>query len=617
MHYTVFTCVGDSDLDDEVSKDDDDHFCIQCSVVLFSGLPETDKKSVRHILTKRSNRSQNITRNETLLIKKKHVPTNQTSEWEEVTVQSLYSFINYTTNLKSVAMQNIWNILILLDIDIPPLTLYYPYILPQALLTFVIGDVYQLQKSFKVYEQLKDDSSVQSFDNLCLFKSVISANCLKENSKQYAKDYGMINKLIVSKGRGYLYTVFVGIHQGVAPESLTMINNGLSRMINEINCPKEKEPLSVLPIGKCKLLYCIDTSKSSDENAQKLFQQMDRRSWEQTVYKIPFMWLMLILELKLMHVKIGQHYVSFNELYETIWKKKFNNVKVAELSAALKLFDNLGVILYFGGNGGYIFYNWSWLLEMINSFMKKSIPAELTTFNAYNIFVYEGILNERMISDISQEFDVDINLLLQLLVHLKLSVPLHRSTVESIEYFIPNRLPAIKDFNNFLSIKYGNIQLEPLMLTYLPGASHPSLFCLFARYLLENKPDYWSHPNDSDEETQYTFSNLMTFPVVNGYSVTLCDKIFYLEIQIRKDESSSSHNDTVIGITSALRVAYNHLKGKITELNWGFLCALCTHDFKRHMMLQQSKRSTKRVCCCKKGQTVDVKDDPIPKTSLM
>ncbi|XP_065907875.1 uncharacterized protein [Dysidea avara] len=567
--------------------------CVRFSIVLFTGLPKTERTSVVRLVMKRNHRSS-----ETILIKKKFIPTNTTNNWEEVTISDLYSFINATTKLECTDTKDIWNILILLDIDIPPLTAYGPYILPRALFTCVVDDFCDLKKSFEEYEQHKDDSSLPCFDNLYLCKNVISANCLKESSRSNR----LFEKLKVQRGDSYIYTAFIGTYQGKKPTDTATIDNGLIHMLDDINCPSEKDPLSLLHLGNCKLIFSVNNAKKSDEIANRLFLQMDRRLLQQTVYKIPFLWLFLLLEIKQMCNARPFKYISFAEILENIWKQKFNNGDGTELHAALKLFNSIGVILYIESNStsdGYIFCEWNWLLKALNCFMKRSIPDDIdTTYTAHNLFVYEGILNQRMLSDISPLFEVEMNVLMQLLVHFRLAIPLCRNTAQTTEHFISHRLPIIEKCHEILS-KYGDLQLAPLMMTYSSGTLHPSLFCKFAGYLLENKPDDWSKPLESSEKRQYTFGNLITFPVGGGYSVSLCDKVFYLEIQIRKQsDCKNGANVTLRSITAALVKAYSSLKAKKSNIIWGYQCAICKHD---HMMIL-SKECANHAYCSKKKQ---------------
>ena len=578
---------------------------VRFSIVLFTVLSKTDRAYVSHLVMKST-----ISRNsETLFIKKEFMSTNTACNWEAVTLSDLYSFINATDKLVYTEPGEVCNIMILIDIDIPPSTAYIPYILPRALFTCVVDDFCELKKSFEEYEQEKDNLSLQCFDNLYLIKNVISANCLKENSRSSNK---LFEKLIFKKGDSYCYTAFIGTYSGEKPTDTATVDNGLTRMLDDINCPSEKDPLSLLHLGSCKLIFSISQTIKCDEIANRLFQKIDYRHSQQNVYKVPFLWMLLLLEVKQLCTTRSLKYVSFTEVLETIWKQKFNIDSHFELHTALKFFSSIGMILYIEDNptpNGYVFCDWKWLLKILNCFMKQSISDDIdTTFTAHNLFVYEGILNERMLSDISPFFELETNLLLQLLIHFRLAIPLHRKTAQSIEYFIPQRLPIIKEYHKIPSW-YGELQIAPLMLAYSSGTLHPSLFCKFTGHLLEKKPDDWSKPFESKEDKRYTFGNLITFPVGDVYSVTLFDKVFYLEIQIRKlGDSKTGANVSLRSITATLKNAYNSLKVNKSNIIWGYRCAICKSDSKMHMMIL-SKDHLNHAYCSKMKQKFELNDE--------
>ena len=576
---------------------------VRCSIVLFTGLPETDRVSVCNLVMKRNRHKSN---SGTVFVKNKFSLTRKSNDWEEVTISDLYLYINSATKLKhlnatEINTTEIWNIMILLDIEIPHLTAYSPHILPHALVTCVVDDFCKLKKSFEEYEQHKDDSSLECFDNLYLFKSFISANCLKEASKSD----GLFDtlKLANTGDCNNMYTAFVGTYRE-KPFETEIIDHGLKCMLDDINCPNEVDPLSTLHLGNCKLIFSINIDKNSDEISRNLYNQMDRRLLEQTVYKIPVVWLMLLLELKQLCITKSVNYISLTEVLEKLWK--FDSI---ELRAALKLFSNLGILFFLeksSSSDGYIFCNWNWLFKVLNNFMKKTIPDGTTTFRAHNLFVYEGILNQKMITDVSGTFKIEIKLLMRLLIRFRLAVPLRRSTVQSTEYFIPDRLPIVINVDEILS-EYGELQLAPLMMTFSKGTLHPSLIFRFAGYLLENLPDYWSKPRESSAKKQYTFSNLITFPVGSGYSVTLYYRVFYLEVQIRKTIDCKSDADfTLSDVTTAFRKACTSFKENKSNISCGFLCTVCKHDHPRHMMMLSK---AKRVYCCKTMQMVSLKDE--------
>jgi len=580
---------------------------------MLTGLPKSDKTSFSHLLMKGSHRCASDLRNHTVFIKKLCTITGKSTDWEETTIKILIDKLNSFTKVTKKVEKNIeeiWSILILSEVNILPYTVYSPYFFPRALLTFVVGKLGDLHVSFDEYSQCKNESFLPKFDSLHVFKNVISANCLK--LKRSCKEDFLFQNLVIEKSDS-MYTAFIGTHQNevLADSARVNINAGLKRMVKDINLPNKHEPLPVLHV-ESKLLYTVNVAEKFDQNAKKLYDAMEKLLAKHTVHRIPVYWLLLILELQQLDLKC----IRFNEVFEKMWKMKFKNCNKTELQIALKFFSSLGIIWYFEDSDADIyscvFSSWKWLLQAIIKFMAAHISDSVLTYLSYNRCVYDGILTKKVISTISESLEIETNLLIRLLIHLKLAIPLsswHNSSAkEKSEYFIPHRLPANE--NDDILSQYGNLQLEPLMLTYSSGTVHPSLFCMFAGYLLQNIEtlnllDEWSHPQESDESEQFTFSNLITFPIENDYSVTLYDKIFWLEIQIRRKDSESTtvHKPTLNNITKVLRTVYQLFKEKESDLACGFLCTLCKHYPRKHMMMINPYQNNRwRATCCKEGR---------------
>ena len=595
---------------------------VRCSVAMFAGLPKSDKTSFSHLLMKGRHRCASDARNYTLFIKKVCATTGKSTDWEETTtsilIDKINSFISLTkaTKEKDMDIKEIWNLLILSEVNVMPCTAYSPYLFPQASLTFVVGKLADLHASFEEYIQCKNESLLPKFDNLHVFKNIISANCLK--LKRRCEEDILFQDLVMEKS-SRIYTAFIGTHENeVSADSV--INVGLKCMVNDINLPNKHEPLPILHV-ESKLIHTVNVAEKSDQNANKLHDEMNDLLKKHTVYRIPIYWLLLMLELQQLCIAKDLKYIWFNDVFETLWKSKFNKHNKTELKCALKFFSRLGFGWYFEDSTySCVFSNWKWLLQTIEKFMKMAIPELGTTYMLYNRSVYDGILTKKIISTISQSFKVETRLLINLLVHLKLAIPLNpcdsNIAKEESEYFIPHRLPSI--CNDEILSQYGELQLEPLMLTYSSGTAHPSLFCMFAGYLLQNYEtlsDDWSHPQESDGTEQFTFSNLITFPVGSDYSVTLYDKIFWLEIQIRKRfREGTKHKDincpTLSNITKVLRTAYNFFKREENDLACGFLCSLCKRHSHNHMMMVKPCRSNKwHAICCKKGRKETLTSD--------
>ena len=584
--------------------------CLQFSTLLCTGLPKTGKTSFSHMLLKQRTDNLNPGDNVMLFIKRKSLFSNKETEWEKTEMVGLVNrlnlFLKYTTKLSHIVGTNllkpanvkeVWSVFMLLDISVPAFLTYY---FPKTFFTCIIDRFNKLKKSFDHCQQKGDNLPLQHFDNLHYFKNVISASRLKESSEEI----NLFKEMVAFEEDKCTYIAFVGTHLDENLENPDSINSGLDDMLNDINCPDEDDPLPVLHLGDGKLIHTINIAKTSDKNVDKLFSEMNQAN--QVTYNIPIPWLLLVLEMKKLCSNRNQKYVTHSEVFEKIWKAKFHNFSDSHLKAALKFFDHVGVFLYFDdGSESYIFTDWNWLFEILNILLTK--PITLATYAPYSLFMYEGILGEKLISKISLSLKstLKVDLVIKLLVNLRLAAPLNRSYVPGIEYFIPYRLPVFKD-DKFLTTHYGNIEYEPLLITFLAGTLHPSLFCLLAAYFMENLPCGWKMPQKSKESKRYTFNNLITFPNDSGCSVTMYDKTYWLEIQIRNMNSKTPYSafpyQVFSSIESALIGICKQLNRNINEVKYGFQCKICGNNANKHIMVAHKKPEDQFPLgqCCKR-----------------
>ena len=575
-------------------------FHIKYSTLLCTGLPGTGKTSVSHMLMKKHNKNTHSPGdNQVIFIKKSNVVTKKESDWKEIDISELLYQLNAITKLGSAhglsdkitdgivhfdisnqLHQEIWSIFIFLDIHVPVCTIH---LLPTALVTFVVDKFHDVNVSFKEFNQ---DKSLNN-ENIYFLKHVITANCLKE----YGEKTNEFNMLKVHKGKNSMCTAFVGTCLPSDSAETSYIDNGLKHLLDNINSPSddEKESLSVLHLGNGKLLHLIDVTNKADAIAENLHHTTKKYLENEATYKVPVEWLLLLVELKHFSMKCKKPYIIFNDVFEKVWKATHTS-NIIELKAALKFFSHLNVLLYCeeeSNSESYIICCWEWLFKILNCLIHDPVPHIGTTFRCYNRFVYEGILSEKLMQDTTWPFENEIKMitLIKLLVHLQLAVPIKRS--KTTEYFLPCRLP-VYDKSSKIILEYGDLQLKPLLIMVSSGTSHPSLFCLLVAHILEALPDNWSKPKESFEDKRHSYSNLITFPVDGGYFVTLYEKTFFLEIQVRKMPDSNDISNFHYQVLHTLKKALSEVYLKAYEIKYGFLCRIChqvTNDSNCHMMV--------------------------------
>ena len=606
-------------------------FHIKYSTILCTGLPGTGKTSVSHMLMKTNRKRFGPGDHQVIFIKKSNVVTKEETDWKEIDISELMYQLNAITKLSSAQGSNkkadrtvhfdisnqlhqenpeeIWSIFIFLDIHVPVCTIH---LLPTALVTFVVDKFHDVNISFQQFNQ---DKSLNS-KNIYILKHVITANCLKE----YHEKTDVFSMLEVDKGKNSMYTAFVGTCLNSDVAETRDIDNGLKYLLDNINSPNddEKESLSALHLGNGKLLHLIDVTNKADTIAENLHHTAKRYLENETTYKVPVEWLLLLVELKQFSIKCKKPYIFFNDIFENVWKATHSS-SIIELKAAIKFFSHLNVLLYYEGDSNsesYIICCWEWLFKILYCLIHDPVPHIGTTFRSYNRFMYEGILTEALMLNTKWPFEKEIKMitLIKLLVYLQLAIPIKRST--TTEYFLPCRLPV---YDKSSKIEYGELQLEPLLIMVSSGTSHPSLFSLLVARILEALPKNWLTPIESSEDKRHTYNNLITFPANGGYFITFYEKKFFLEIQVRKKPSSNHIINFHYQVLCTLKKALSEVNLKAYEIKYGFLCKVChqvINDSNCHMMVlkefQLGGQKNLEVYCSKQSKSQEFQiSDPL------
>ena len=125
------------------------------------------------------------------------------------------------------------------------------------------------------------------------------------------------------------------------------------------------------------------------------------------------------------------------------------------------------------------------------------------------------------------------------------------------------------------------------------------MFCSLIVELLQHSPKSW-HPHFSHEGVHHTFSNLITFRLHEGYSLSLLDKVSYLEVQIRHPEADISvpvHNRVYNYLVYALTEVCIHLNFNYERLQYGFVCQ-CGKGIDHHIAVVPDITSSMHYAEC-------------------
>ena len=152
------------------------------------------------------------------------------------------------------------------------------------------------------------------------------------------------------------------------------------------------------------------------------------------------------------------------------------------------------------------------------------------------------------------------------------------------DYFIPYILPTYtfqSQCDDFLS-QYGSLQGKPFLIQLKSNLLPRGFFCCLAVGMLQKLPKGWDCLF-TQKDTHHTYSNLITFRLQSAYSLSLMDKLSYLEVQIRHQKSNYYHqypiHTKILDILAiALENVCEHLSYNHGRLQYGFHCQCREYD---------------------------------------
>ena len=177
--------------------------------------------------------------------------------------------------------------------------------------------------------------------------------------------------------------------------------------------------------------------------------------------------------------------------------------------------------------------------------------------------------------------------------HLRIIAPIHRLNNSKEIYFMPCLLSncstdCCKGLNTFLE-NYGSqktngkIEVSPLLIQIISSsissqksnAVPRGVFCCLVVELLQEVSQWELVWSVSKAEV---FDNLVTLThLETSHKVTLIDRLLFLEVQIRQEDTSlpSIHFQVKQTIEKALVEVCNRLNFCDFEISFGFLCTKC------------------------------------------
>ena len=488
---------------------------------------------------------------------------------------------------------DVWDVLTLLDTGGQPQFInMLPAVNSSAMITFIVHNMCGGVKSLsdKVTVTHGNDKGKRSFSsysmqytNLELMKVLMS---LTNNAQLRSSQY--IDNICTTKGETTSYLSFIGTHADkMSDEEISEIDQKLTTAI------KEAKIENVWKINDQYLMPVDNTtagSENEDGNASVIRGELAELQQKRDVYDVPIAWIILELEIRKQCQERNCSYISFSEVCDICRQSRLFQ-KEELIKDALRFHHLLGVLLYFEkvqGMKDFVITNHQWLFNRLTKLVCYTFQDKLIPNNAdFDNYKYEGILSTRLIPKIDLELgNIKIQYFLNLLIYLGIIAPIEEET-GTTSYFMPSILPTYTDEVNKHLQQYGSqtvriddyyVDVNPLLIQFSTRTLPRGVFCCLAVQLLQDNLGW--KPRRSEKDKCRTFNNLITFRTPCRHSISLIDRVFYLEIQIRHKEKDapSIHQEFQCAVTNALGRVSTKLNLKSSELWYGFWCQECPNQ---------------------------------------
>ena len=320
-------------------------------------------------------------------------------------------------------------------------------------------------------------------------------------------------------------------------------------------------------------------------------------------YEIPISWFILELELR-NNDKVCIHLRKVETICNKVMplnKKKWERKEIQEI---LKFYHSFGMLLYFSevdGMNEYVITDPQWLFfNLTKIIMCKYVKDDGCIYDSDDIIdLNNGICSLGLLRKLDLNLQgIELTSFLKLLVHLKVVACMGNACMENA-YFMPTILPPFNDKANFTETECGQpdaftldgrciSSVKPLLIQFTSGMIPRGLFGFLAVQLLQDNVGayelFGQNVYDQDKVILRRCSDLLCFFVRPCWYVSLCDKIFYLELQVRvMGKQHSYHYIAQTIVTESLEKVCKKFEWKVSDCRYGFLCHEDTKD--DHLML--------------------------------
>ena len=382
----------------------------------------------------------------------------------------------------------------------------------------------------------------------------------------------------ISSTNNSSYICLVGTHADKVPIQVrTKTADQLATLVDVTHCSKA----AVWQTTEGSVLFSVDNSTAGskyceDPVANVIRNKIEALAREKEVYELPIIWMLLELEIRQACAKKQKSYMSFDDCFALANKTGLISDK-EEVRSVLMYHHLLGVLIYFAEVPGlcdYVIADHQWWFDKLSSIICVTFQQASHNRHYFQKLKYEGLFSKDLLQHIEWEEDIKEEFFLSLLVHMRIIAPVIVEEKKE-EYFIPFVLPTFTvQQRDEILLHYGQLLGQLLLVQFRSGLLPRGLFCSLIVELLQHSPKGW-HPHFSHDGVHHTFSNLITFSLPDGYSLSLFDKVSYLEVQMRHIDNTSPtpiHVKAYNYLVYALTEVCIHLNFDYERLQYGFLC---------------------------------------------
>ena len=421
------------------------------------------------------------------------------------------------------------------------------------------------------------------YSNLDMIKFLISS--INDSLERTPSQIPPLVTIPGKNNRSYL--CFVGTHSDkVSPQKIQTTDYQLTAMVEKLDCKAaiwENQDIGVL--------FPVDNTTASDDAKEDPIAEIIRSkiavlSQDRDIYELPITWMLFELEIRQVCSNLGKAYLSFNECCSIA---RHTNLipSIEEVRSALIYYHILGVLLYYHTVPGlcdYVITDHQWLFDRISSIVCFTFKQQSSNLLYINNLKCSGILRNELIEELHWKEELRAKYFVNLLIEMKIIAPIKREDGNGEDYFIPYILPTYTfqpQHDDTLS-HHGCLQGEPLLIQFVSNLLPRGFFCCLVVQMLQRFPKGWSIPF-TQRDTQHVYSNLITFRLQHAYSLSLIDKLSYLEIQIRHQKSNYYHQYPIHIkvqeiLVSALVTVYEQLSYSHARLQYGIHCQCGEYD---------------------------------------